>query len=154
MDKSKSKTYTTSELAEHCNISVVSASRFIVKHNFKPVKTGNHNAKYYNEAVYQQMKKYYQNKPKGGVKQGHSVTKDDIIKQLQARIEDQTATIELLKHQLNVKDEQISAANRIADQAQQLDLTTHKQQKALPAKPNEPMNNNLETHNWLWKLFH
>lgn len=43
---SKSKTYTTSELARDFNISVVSASRFIVKHKLKPAKTGQHNAKY------------------------------------------------------------------------------------------------------------
>lgn len=54
MAKSKSKTYTTSELANHFNISVVSASRFIVKHDFQPFKTGNHNAKYYSDAVYHQ----------------------------------------------------------------------------------------------------
>ncbi len=49
---SKSKTYTTSELARHFNISVVSASRFIVKNKLKPVKTGQHNAKYYSDAVF------------------------------------------------------------------------------------------------------
>ena len=41
MDKSKTKTYTTSDLAREFSISVVSASRFIQKHHFKPVKTGN-----------------------------------------------------------------------------------------------------------------
>lgn len=59
---SKSKTYTTSELAKHFDISVVSASRFIVKHKFKPIKTGQHNAKYYSNAVFKQMEEYYQNK--------------------------------------------------------------------------------------------
>lgn len=153
MTKSKSKTYTTSELAKHFHISVVSASRFIVKHDFKPVKTGNHNAKYYSSAVYQQMKKYYQNKPKSGVKQSHPATKDDIIEQLQARIKDQTATIEVLKQQLNVKDEQIANAIRIADQAQQLDLTTHKQQKSLPEQSSENPDKNAK-HGWFWKLTH
>ena len=54
------------------------------------------------------MKKYYQNKPKSGVKQSHPATKDDIIEQLQARIKEQAATIELLKQQLTIKDEQIA----------------------------------------------
>lgn len=153
MAKSKSKTYTTSELAKHCHISVVSASRFIIKHNFKPIKTGNHNAKYYSNAVYQQMKKYYQNKPKSSLKQSRPATKDDIIEQLQARIKDQIATIEVLKRQLNVKDEQIANAIRLADQAQQLDLTTHKQQKDLPEKLSNVPNKNVK-HNWWWKLTH
>lgn len=153
MDKSKSKTYTTSELAKHFNISVVSASRFIVKHNFQPVKTGNHNAKYYSNAFYQQMKKYYQNKPKSRVKQNRPATKDDIIEQLNARIKEQTATIELLKQQLTVKDEQIATATKIADQAQQLDLTTHNQQKTLPEQTLTNTNESSK-HGWFWKLTH
>lgn len=152
MAKSKSKIYTTSELASHFNISVVSASRFIVKHDFRPVKTGNHNAKYYSDTVYQQMKKYYQNKPKSRVKQRRPATKDDIIEQLNARIKEQTATIELLKQQLTVKDEQIATANKIADQAQQLDLTTHNQQKSLPTKPRNERTEDKK--GLLWKLFH
>ena len=82
MSKSKSKTYTTSELARHFNISVVSASRFIVKHKLKPVKTGQHNAKYYSDAVFQQMEEYYQDKPKTQEKQTYPATKDTIIEQL------------------------------------------------------------------------
>ena len=45
------------------------------------------------------MKEYYQNKPKSGIKQTHPATKDDIIGQLEARIKEQAATIELLKQQ-------------------------------------------------------
>lgn len=153
MVKSKTKTYTTSELAKDFNISVVSASRFIVKHNFKPVKTGNHNAKYYSDTVYQQMKNHYQNKPKSKVNQNHLATKDDIIDQLQARIKDQTDTIELLKQQLSIKDEQIATATKIADQAQQLDLTTHRQQKSLPEQPKEDHSKD-DNHGWFWKLTH
>lgn len=152
MAKRKSKTYTTSELADKFNISVVSASRFIVKHNFTPVKTGNHNAKYYSEAVYQQMKKHYQNKPKTTIKQSHTVTKDDIIEQLKNRINEQSATIELLKEQLTVKDKQIATANRIADQAQQLDLTTHKQQKIPEQISNEHTASNK--HGFWWRVTH
>ena len=88
MSKSKSKTYTTSELAKYFDISVVSASRFIVKHKFKPIKTGQHNAKYYNDAVFKQMEEYYQNNPKTQEKQTYPATKDAIIDQLKARIEE------------------------------------------------------------------
>lgn len=154
MSKSKSKTYTTSELAKHFDISVVSASRFIVKHKFKPIKAGQHNAKYYGDVVFKQMEEYYQNKPKTQEKQTYPATKDAIIDQLKARIEEQAEIIELLKQQLTVKDEQIATANRIADQAQQLDLTTHKQQKGLPTSSNEETLNKPETHGWFWKLTH
>lgn len=154
MAKSKSKTYTTSELAKHFNISVVSASRFIVKHDFTPVKTGNHNAKYYSGAVFQEMEKYYRNKPKSHVKLNHPATKDDMIKQLQAQIKEQSAFIELLKQQLEVKDEQIVTANRIADQAQQLDLTTHKQSQPSLPQTTESDHPNNEKHGWFWRLTH
>lgn len=153
MDKSKSKTYTTSDLAKHFNISVVSASRFLVKHNFKPVKTGKHNAKYYDNAVYQQMKKYYQNKPKSGVKQNRQTTKDKLIEQLESRIEEQSAIIELLKQQLHAKDEQIANTTKIANQAQQLDLTTHKQQSQLPTIPTDQIDKDKK-HSWLWNMLH
>ncbi|MFR0545325.1 transcriptional regulator [Limosilactobacillus reuteri] len=156
MAKSKSKTYTTSELAKLLGISVVSASRFIVKHNFKPVKTGNHNAKYYSSDVYQQMKDYYQNKAKSSIKQNH-VTKDDIIEQLQLRIKEQSSTIELLKQQLNIKDKQIATATKIADQAQKLDLTTHNQKSLIPAEDSNHKSstaNKESQHGALWKLFH
>lgn len=115
---SKSKTYTTSELARCFNISVVSASRFTVKRKLKPVKTGQHNAKYYDDKAFQQMKEYYQDKPKTQEKQTYSATKNAIIDQLKAQIQKQAATIELLKQQLTIKDEQIATANKLADQAQ------------------------------------
>ena len=154
MSKSKSKTYTTSELAKYFDISVVSASRFIVKHKFKPIKTGQHNAKYYNDAVFKQMEEYYQNKPKTQEKQTYPATKDTIIEQLKAQIHEQAATIELLKQQLTVKDEQIATANRLADQAQQLDLSTHKQQKLLSYNPKNKTEEHKEKESFFWKLFH
>ena len=151
MDKSKTKTYTTSDLAREFNISVVSASRFILKRQFKPVRTGNHNAKYYSSDVYQEMKKHYQFKPNTGVKQHKNATKDDIINQLTARVNEQAEIIKLLKKQLTIKDEQIATANRIADQAQKLDLTTHKQQKLLPTADDAK---DTSKHGWLYRITH
>ena len=153
MAKSKTKTYTTSDLAREFSISVVSASRFIQKHHFKPVKTGNYNAKYYSNSVYQEMKKYYQFKPNSEVKQHKNATKDDIINQLTARVNEQAEIIKLLKKQLTIKDEQIATANKLADQAQQLDLTTHQQQKSLPAKLPKEETYNIG-HSFFWKIFH
>lgn len=103
------------------------------------------------------MKKYYQNKPKSGVKQSHPATKDDIIEQLQARIKEQAATIELLKQQLTIKDEQIATTTKIADQAQKLDLTTHNQKGLISAEDSNHKSyiaNKESQHGALWKLFH
>lgn len=94
------------------------------------------------------MKKYYQNKPKSRANQSHLATKDSIIEQLQARIKDQSATIELLKQQLSIKDEQIATANQIADQAQKLDLTTHQQTQLIEKSEN------TKNHGLLYNLFH
>ena len=126
MTETKTKSFTTSQLASICGVSVASASTYIQRHHLKPVKTGEHNSKYYDSGVLRAMKSYYRSKTKSGQKQ-RQTTKDDVTKQLQARIADRADTIELLKQQLAVKDEQIATANRIADQAQRLDLTTHKQ---------------------------
>lgn len=79
------------------------------------------------------MEEYYQSKPKSPEKTTYAITKDAIIDQLKVQIQEQTATIELLKQQLTIKDEQIATANKLADQAQQLDLTTHNQSQ-LPKK--------------------
>lgn len=76
---------------------------------------------------FSRWKEYYQSKPKSPEKATYAITKDAIIDQLKVQIQEQTATIELLKQQLTIKDEQIATANKLADQAQQLDLTTHNQ---------------------------
>ena len=69
---------------------------------------------------------------------------------LQAQTKEQSAFIELLKQQLEVKDEQIATTNRIADQAQQLDLTTHKQsQQSLPQQTESEHPHNKK-HGLLW----
>ena len=157
MAKSKTKTYTTSDLAREFSISVVSASRFIQKHHFKPVKTGNHNAKYYSNSVYQEMKKHNQFKPNTGVKQHKNATKDDIINQLTARVNEQAEIIKLLKKQLTIKDEQIATTTKIADQAQKLDLTTHNQKGLISAEDSNHKSyiaNKESQHGALWKLFH
>ena len=157
MAKSKTKTYTTSDLAREFNISVVSASRFILKRQFKPVRTGNHNAKYYSSNVYQEMKKHYQFKPNTGVKQHKNAPKDDIINQLTARVNEQAEIIKLLKKQLTIKDEQIATTTKIADQAQKLDLTTHNQKGLISAEDSNHKSyiaNKESQHGALWKLFH
>ena len=54
MPNAKTKTYTTTELAKACTVSVASISAYIKKHDLKPVKAGNFNAKYYSSSVLRQ----------------------------------------------------------------------------------------------------
>ena len=81
--------------------------------------------------------KHYKNSEKTKTRSSNT-TKDDIIAELRERLADKDNTIALLKDQLNVKDKQIAddhkaidTISKLADQAQQLDLTTHGQQKQL-----------------------
>jgi Tfp pilus assembly protein PilN len=69
---------------------------------------------------------------------------------LQAQTKEQSAFIELLKQQLEVKDEQIATTNRIADQAQQLDLTTHKQSQPSLPQQTESEHPHNKKHGLLW----
>lgn len=134
MVKVKSKNYTTSELAKELGVSVPAISNLVLKLKLKPVKTGKHNRKYYDDAVYKELKEHYEgsrNKVKTEVK---STTKDKLIEEQKERIADLQAQIEFLQKQIEVKDQQIKLASQLADQAQKLDLTTHKQQIEAPDK--------------------
>lgn len=135
MGQSKRKTYTVSQMARLCGVTVASVSKYVKRHSLKPIETGKNNSKYFDEAVLSEIRSYYKDKSE---KQASSdnyrpATKDDIISELRSRIDELTATNELLRHELDVKNKQIDSAIRLADQAQKLDLTTH-QQKSLPEK--------------------
>lgn len=132
MIKTKTKNYTTSELARIFGVSVSAISTLILKLKLKPVKTGKHNRKYYDTAVYKVLEEHYKssrNKVKSEVK---STTKDQLIEEQRERIADLQKQIEFLQAQIEVKDEQIKLASQLADQAQKLDLTTHRQQIEAP----------------------
>lgn len=132
MVKVKTKNYTTTELARVLGVSVPAVSKLLLKLELKPVKTGKHNRKYYDDAVYKELKKHYEgsrNKVKSEIK---STTKDQLIEEQRERIADLQMQIEFLQKQIEVKDQQINLASQLADQAQKLDLTTHKQQIEAP----------------------
>lgn len=132
MVKVKTKNYTTTELARVLGVSVPAVSKLLLKLELKPVKTGKHNRKYYDTAVYKELKEHYEgsrNKVKSEIK---STTKDQLIEEQKERIADLQAQIEFLQKQIEVKDQQIKLASQLADQAQKLDLTTHKQQIEAP----------------------
>lgn len=135
MGQSKRKTYTVSQMASLCGVTVASVSKYVKRHSLKPIETGKNNSKYFDEAVLSEIRSYYKDKSEKQTSSDNyrPATKDDIISELRSRIDELTATNELLRHELDVKNKQIDSAIRLADQAQQLDLTTH-QQKSLPEK--------------------
>lgn len=135
MGQSKRKTYTVSQMARICGVTVASVSKYVKRHSLKPIETGKNNSKYFDEAVLSEIRSYYKDKSEKQTSSDNyrPATKDDIISELRSRIDELIATNELLRHELDVKNKQIDSAIRLADQAQKLDLTTH-QQKSLPEK--------------------
>lgn len=132
MCKSKSKTYTTSEIAKHFNVNISTVTRFAQKHNIQPVKVTQNNAKHYYINDFSGLHKNHKKSDSKPKKNKETVLIEQLkirLSEKQNQINDLRQTIELLQKQLVVKDEQIATATRIADQAQQLDLTTHKQQE-------------------------
>ena len=136
--KTKTKTYTTSELASICGVTVGSISVFIKKNNLKPTKTGQNNAKYYDDDVLKQLRLHYaKSKPK---RDKTNNTQDLRIQLAVAQSENQLlrdqlesakSTIEILRNELTIKNSQIDKLQDLTNQAQQLDLATHTQHQEL-----------------------
>lgn len=153
MVQSKSKTYTVSDMARICGVSVASISKYVKRNSLKPVRTGKNNSKYFDDAVLSEIKSYYRDK---GEKQSEAsstykpATKDDVIAELRARIDELMAINELLRDELKVKNRQIDDAIRLADQAQQLDLTTHKQQELPESVKTTEEKPEKKKHWWNW----
>lgn len=149
MCKSKSKTYTTSEIAKHFNVNISTVTRFAQKRNIQPVKITQNNAKHYYINDFSDLHKNHKKSDSKPKKTKETVLIEQLkirLTEKQNQINDLRQTNDLLQKQLTVKDEQIATATRIADQAQQLDLTTHQQQEKLPEKHNEK-------RHWWNKLF-
>lgn len=166
MVKTKTKTYSMTDIAEICEVSVASISALISKNSFKAVKIGEHNAKYYDSKVLEQIVNYYKSKTKTKTKSGKT-TKDELISALRLQIDQQAKVINFLKEQINTKDAQIAIKDKqlaekdkqletnakLADQAQKLDLTTHEQLKQLKleTKDTNQENSDVKTsHWWQW----
>ena len=134
MRQSKRKDYTISEIARLSDVTVASVSKYVKRNGLKPVRLGKNNSKYFDSSVLDEIKSYYQRKSEKqqeASSEHRPATKDDVIDELRDRVRDLQATNELLRNELKVKNDQISDAIRLADQAQKLDLTTHNQ-KVLP----------------------
>lgn len=134
MGQSKRKDYTISDIARISDVTVASVSKYVKRNGLKPVRLGKNNSKYFDSSVLDEIRSYYQRKiekQQEASSEHCPATKDDVIDELRARVCDLQTTNELLRNELKVKNDQIADAIRLADQAQQLDLTTHNQ-KVLP----------------------
>jgi|SRR5699024_851476 len=113
------KLYSQTEIANLLGISKATVSRYLNKHNVSA--TTKNNSKLYPETVLQQIKKAYT--------PSKSKTKEHIstIQLLQDQIAQLQAENQTLKEQLKIKDKQIETANKLTDQAQQLNVLDKKE---------------------------
>lgn len=156
--KAKTKTYTTSELASICGVTVGSISVFIKKKDLKPVKTGQNNAKYYDTSVLKQLRLHY---AKSKQKRDKTTNTQDLRTQLAVsnaenellrnELETAKSTIKLLQNELTIKNSQIDKLQNLTNQAQQLDLATHTQHQELleqTQSTDEPTKHKHGLFNW------
>lgn len=151
--KTKTKNYTTSELASICGVTVGSISVFIKKNNLKPTKTGQNNAKYYDDNVLKQLQLHY---AKSKPKRDKTNNTQDLRTQLAVSnaenelLRDQLAaaksTIEILRNELTIKNSQIDKLQDLTNQAQQLDLATHTQHQELLEQKSQPTDAPTKQH--------
>lgn len=154
--KTKTKTYTTSELASVFDVSVGSISALIKKWNLKPVKTGNNNSKYYDMAVFERLEQHYdKSKQKRDKTSNNRDLKTDLAvaqsenQLLRDQLDAAKSTIEILRNELKIKNSQIDKLQDLTNQAQQLDLATHTQhQELLEQKPTQPTKQKRGLFNW------
>lgn len=154
--KTKTKTYTTSDLASICGVTVGSISVFIKKNNLKPTKTGQNNAKYYDDSVLKQLRLHYE---KSKSKRDKTTNTQDLRTQLAVsnaendllrnELETAKSTIKILQNELTIKNSQINKLQDLTNQAQQLDLATHSQhQELLEQKSTQPTKQKRGLFNW------
>nr|WP_172683479.1 MerR family transcriptional regulator [Limosilactobacillus reuteri] len=136
--KTKTKTYTTSEMASICGVTVGSISVFIKKNNLKPTKTGQNNAKYYDDSVLKQLRLHYEkSKSKRDKTSNNRDLKTDLAvaqsenQLLRDQLDAAKSTIEILRNELKIKNSQIDKLQDLTNQAQRLDLATHTQHQEL-----------------------
>lgn len=160
MTQTQTKTYSITEMARACGVSVSSMRSQLLKRGLKPAQTGENNSKLYDAAVLDTMKKYYRSKSKRGSNRPPQTTRSELIESKNTQIEQLQAEIELLKSQLDVKDEQIKAMTEVAKanaqltaQAHTLDAS-HRLEDSTTASQNESKTVSEEPHGFFWRIFH
>lgn len=151
------KTMTTTEIAKDLGVSIGAVSRFVKTNGLKPIKTGKNNSKLYSSSDYQIIKTHFS---KGEDKTEKRENDDSINQLLLDRIREQSKMLDMLNEQLKIKDQQLAAkdkqietASRLADQAQQLDLSTHNNQLKLAENGSESLSEGQSSGGFWSRLF-
>ncbi|MGE9894977.1 hypothetical protein [Limosilactobacillus reuteri] len=160
MAQTQTKTYSITEMANACGVSVSSMRSQLLKRGFKPAKTGENNSKLYNDKAFKTMRNYYRSKAKSSSNRQPQTTRSELIESKNAQIEQLKSEVELLKSQLNVKDEQIKAMTEVAKanaqltaQAHTLDAS-HRLEDSSTTSQNESKTVSEEPHGLFWRIFH
>lgn len=110
--------YTQTDIANKVGVSKATVSRYLSKKDVARIVSGN--SILYDETTLEQASKDLK-KTKTAEK------RPSIIELLEAQIDQLKQENQLLKEQLKIKDKQIETANRLADQAQQLNALDKKE---------------------------
>ena len=119
--KQKEKYYNQRQIADILSISKATASRYLNKLDVS--YTEENGAKLYPETVLKQLKSEIKSNKSTAIKRTVPTATELLqnqVEQLQEQVKQLKDEIKILNDQLEIKDEQIRTANKIADQAQQL----------------------------------
>ena len=160
MAQTQTKTYSITEMARICGVSVSSMRTQLIKRGFKPAETGENNSKLYSDKAFKTMRDYYRSKSKSSSNRQPQTTRSELIESKNAQIEQLKSEVELLKSQLNVKDEQIKSMTEVAKanaqltaQAHTLDAS-HRMEDSSTTSQNESKTVSEEPHGLFWRIFH
>ena len=144
------KLYTISEIIKDAGIARSTFDKFAEANNLRPVKTEKRGKKFYSLKDKEFIVKHYisgKGKEEKEKFTNHKAEKhDEIVELLREQVQQLKQANEQLVHdndiltdQLKAKDEQISAAHQLADQAQKLHLGLERQVKVLTGDADTPV---------------
>lgn len=147
---SEEKLYTINEIIKDAGIARSTFDKFAEGNNLCPVKTEKRGKKFYSLKDKEFVIKHYvsgKGKEEKEKFTNHKAEKrDEIVELLREQVQQLKQANEQLVHdndiltdQLKTKDEQISAAHQLADQAQKLHLGLERQVKALTGANDKPI---------------
>ena len=147
---SEERLYTINEIIKDAGIARSTFDKFAETNNLCPVKTEKRGKKFYSLKDKEFVIKYYvsgKGKEEKEKFTNHKAEKrDEIVELLREQVQQLKQANEQLVHdndiltdQLKTKDEQISAAHQLADQAQKLHLGLERQVKALTGANDKPI---------------
>ena len=144
------KLYTINEIIKDARIARSTFDKFAEANNLRPVKTEKRGKKFYSLKDKEFVVKHYvsgKGKEEKEKFTNHKAEKhDEIVELLREQVQQLKQANEQLVHdndiltdQLKAKDEQISAAHQLADQAQKLHLGLERQVKTLTGDSEKPV---------------